>query len=232
MLSHNASYEQLQLEFQHSGWCFSKYVREFFDIIPILTTRIVKPLNLYETHPKIATDPRFFPYFQVPHFKTSFLIYFHAKLFSCLVLICSQTFSMQNCVGAIDGSHVTVTRTPNQAAPWRNRKGTLSQNVMFACDFDLNITFISCGWEGSASNARVLSSAIVRGFEVPERKFYLVDGGYANTQFFLAPYRGVRYHLKEFGHGRHRPQNYKELFNHRHAVLRNHVERVLGVLKK
>jgi len=70
---------------------------------------------------------------------------------------------------------------------------------MFACDFDLNITFISCGWEGSASDAKVLSSAIVRGFKVPEGKFYLVDGGYANTQFFLAPYRGVRYHLKVCG---------------------------------
>jgi hypothetical protein len=65
MLSHNASYEQMQLEFKHSGWSFSKYVREFFDIIPTLTTRMVKPLNLYETHPKIATDRRFFPYFQV-----------------------------------------------------------------------------------------------------------------------------------------------------------------------
>uniref|UniRef100_A0ACD5VR53 Uncharacterized protein n=1 Tax=Avena sativa TaxID=4498 RepID=A0ACD5VR53_AVESA len=59
MLSHNASYEKLQLEFQHSGWSFSKYVRKFFAIIPILATRIVKPLNHYETHPKIATDTRF-----------------------------------------------------------------------------------------------------------------------------------------------------------------------------
>ena len=103
---------------------------------------------------------------------------------------------------------------------------------MFACDFDLNITHISFGWEGSATDARVLSSAILRGFKVPDGKFYLVDGGYANTQFFLAPYRGVRYHLKEFGHGHHRPQNYMELFNNRHAVMRNHMERVLGVLKK
>jgi hypothetical protein len=103
---------------------------------------------------------------------------------------------------------------------------------MIACDFDLNITYISCGWEGSATDARVLRSAMNNGFKVPNGKFYLVDGGYANTESFLAPYRGVRYHLKEFGHGRHRPQNYKELFNHRHALMRNHVERVLGVLKK
>uniref|UniRef100_A0A8I6XM33 DDE Tnp4 domain-containing protein n=1 Tax=Hordeum vulgare subsp. vulgare TaxID=112509 RepID=A0A8I6XM33_HORVV len=76
---------------------------------------------------------------------------------------------------------------------------------MVACDFDLNFTFISCGWEGSATDARVLHSALNRGFKVPKGMFYLVDGGYANTTYFLAPYRGVRYHLKEFGHGCHRP---------------------------
>lgn len=143
-----------------------------------------------------------------------------------------QSIYSQNCIGAIDGTHVPMTVTPDKAAPFRNRKGTLSQNVMVACDFDLNFTFISCGWEGSATDARVLQSALNRGFKVPEGKFYLVDGGYANTTSFLAPYRGVRYHLKEFGHGRHRPQNYKELFNLRHAVLRNHVERAIGILKK
>jgi hypothetical protein len=54
------------------------------------------------------------------------------------------------------------------ATPFRNRKGTLSQNVMVVCDFDLNFTFISCGWEGSATDARVLRSAIRKGFRVPD----------------------------------------------------------------
>lgn len=96
----------------------------------------------------------------------------------------------------------------------------------------MKITYISCGWEGSATDARVLRSAINSGFKVHDGKFYLVNGGYANTTSFLAPYRGVRYHLNEFGHGHHRPQNYRELYNLRHAMLRNHVERTLGVLKK
>jgi hypothetical protein len=38
--------------------------------------------------------------------------------------------------------------------------------------------------------------------------------------------------MKEFGHGHRRPNNYKELFNHRHVVLRNHIQRAIGVLKK
>uniref|UniRef100_A0A453MXP9 DDE Tnp4 domain-containing protein n=5 Tax=Triticinae TaxID=1648030 RepID=A0A453MXP9_AEGTS len=72
----------------------------------------------------------------------------------------------ENCIGAIDGTHVPMTVTPDKAAPFRNRKGTLSQNVMVACDFDLNFTFISCGWEGLATDARVLQSAMNHGFKV------------------------------------------------------------------
>jgi hypothetical protein len=142
---------------------------------------------------------------------------------------------MQNCLGAIDGTHVPITIAEDRAPPYRNRKGTLSHNVMVVCDFDLNFTFVSCGWEGSASDAGVLRSAISNGFSVPEGKFYLVDGGYANTPSYIAPYRGVRYHLSQFRRSRSSQSgyaNYKELFNHRHAILRNHIERAIGVLKK
>jgi hypothetical protein len=67
---------------------------------------------------------------------------------------------MQNCIGAIDGTHIPITISQDKAPPYRNRKGTLSQNVMLACNFDLNFTFIPFGWEGSASDARVLRSAL------------------------------------------------------------------------
>jgi hypothetical protein len=52
---------------------------------------------------------------------------------------------MQNCLGAIDGTHVPITITEDRAPPYRNRKGTLSHNVMVICDFDLNFTFVPCG---------------------------------------------------------------------------------------
>jgi len=53
-----------------------------------------------------------------------------------------------------------MTVNENEAAPYRNRKGTLSQNVMVACDFDLSFTYASSGWEGSVSDVGVLNSAI------------------------------------------------------------------------
>ena len=70
---------------------------------------------------------------------------------------------LQNYLGAIDGTHVPITISASKAAPYRNRKGTLSQNVMLACDFDLNFVYVSTGWEGSASDAGVLRSAIRSG---------------------------------------------------------------------
>ncbi|XP_039122004.1 protein ALP1-like [Dioscorea cayenensis subsp. rotundata] len=102
---------------------------------------------------------------------------------------------------------------------------------MVACDFDLRFVYVRAGWEGSASDAMILQRSIEQGFEVPRGKYYLVDARYANTPNFIAPYRGVRYHLQEQGRAQTRPGNCKELFNLRHASLRNHVERIIGILK-
>ena len=62
-------------------------------------------------------------------------------------------------------------------------------------------------------------------------KFFLVDCGFPNRRQFLAPFRGVRYHLQDFvGQGRD-PETSNELFNHRHASLRNTIERIFGIFK-
>jgi hypothetical protein len=200
MLSRNASYQDLQVYFGHSNDTFHHHINHFFK-------KVIPVLSHRFIQPP---DPN-----QV-----------HQKIQD------NPRFYpfFKNCLGAIDGTHIPISISPDKHSPFRNRKGTLSINVMVACDFDLSITFVSSGWEGSATDSRVLRSAMSKGFQVPPGKFYLVDGGYANTPSFLAPHRGVRYHLKEFGAGHRRPQNPKELFNHCHALLRNHVE--LGVLKK
>ncbi|NP_001136669.1 uncharacterized protein LOC100216798 [Zea mays] len=137
----------------------------------------------------------------------------------------------ENCIGAIDGIHVPMTISDSEAAPYRNRQESLSQNVMLACDFDLNFVHVSCSREGSASDAAVLYSAIEYGFEVPRGKFYLVDGGYANTPSFLAPFSEVSYHAEEQDESNFQPIDYRELFNLRHAQLYRHIKRAVGLLK-
>jgi len=61
-------------------------------------------------------------------------------------------------------------------------------------------------------------------------KYYLGDVGFMLKAQVITPYRGVRYHLKEYS--QRGPQNARELFNHRHSSLRNVIEKTFGVLKK
>lgn len=62
-------------------------------------------------------------------------------------------------------------------------------------------------------------------------QYYLCDGGYTNCNGFLAPYRGHRYHLREWNNSINGPQNFQDYFNLKHAKARNVIERSFGILK-
>ena len=99
----------------------------------------------------------------------------------------------------MDGTHIAA-KVPNEdTAAYRNRKGWLSQNVLACCKFDNSLfTYILAGWEGSAHVGAVLEAAFDAGFKIPMGKYYLADAGYALTPWCITPYRGVRYHLREW----------------------------------
>ncbi|KAF3788270.1 hypothetical protein EJ110_NYTH21252 [Nymphaea thermarum] len=141
----------------------------------------------------------------------------------------------ENCLGAIDGTHIPAWVPASDQARFRNRKGFVSQNVMAVVGLDTRFHYILAGWEGSATDSRVLYSALdheTDPFVVPDGKYYLADGGYPNIQGLLTPYRGHRYHMSEFSTwGARSPRMSEELFNHRHSSLRNTVARTFGMLK-
>jgi hypothetical protein len=97
----------------------------------------------------------------------------------------------RDCVGAIDGTHIPAFVSEDKRAPYRNHKGTISQNVLAACSFDLKFVYVLSGWEGSASDSLVYQSARETTFQIPEGKYYFGDAGYPNTDGLLAPYRGM-----------------------------------------
>ncbi len=142
----------------------------------------------------------------------------------------------EGCVGAINGSLIPISAqglTRDELAPWRSWKGIVCQNILAAVDFNMNFRYVLSGWEGSAHNGRVLTAAREQGFEAPPECYYLADAGYStNSDLLLTPYQKTRYHLREFGIASERPANKEELFNLRHAQLRNVVERVFGVFKQ
>ncbi|XP_056689106.1 uncharacterized protein [Spinacia oleracea] len=108
-------------------------------------------------------------------------------------------------------------------------------NVMCACSFDMRFTFVMVGWEGTANDSRIFWETITNREESkfpmpPKRKYYLVDLGYTNMHGFLTPYRGERYHLRDY-RGARNPQGPEEIFNYTHSSLPNVIERCFGVLK-
>lgn len=105
----------------------------------------------------------------------------------------------KDCLGALDGTHIHASVPPSARARYRNRKSGISQNVLAVCDFNMYFTYVLSGWEGSAADSTVLEDARSNDFRIPDGKFYLGDAGFPSSDAVLVPYRGVRYHLREWG---------------------------------
>ena len=88
------------------------------------------------------------------------------------------------------------------------------------------------GWDGSAHDGKVFLDSLDHGLPCVTGKYWLGDAGYTLSKWCLTPYRGVRYHLRQWIHGAAQPQTKEELYNLRHSQLRNVIERIYGVAKK
>ncbi|XP_057995699.1 uncharacterized protein LOC131175425 [Hevea brasiliensis] len=68
----------------------------------------------------------------------------------------------KDCVGPLDGTHIQV-KVPKKHAPrFRGRKEWPIQNVLVACSLDMKFTYVLPGWEGIASDSRILKNGLVR----------------------------------------------------------------------
>lgn len=138
----------------------------------------------------------------------------------------------RGCVGAIDGSHIPLTASGIDMGPWSNRKQGHSQNVMLACDFEMRI-FLYSQLTRDQRTAGLSFGEQLKGFRLPSSHYVLADGGYSKkNRMLLVAYQRTRYHLREIADAQRRPQTAQELFNLRHARLKNVIERLIGVMKK
>lgn len=203
IVGQGASNRTVQERYQHAGDTVTNCFHQvLFGLVKMHKERVKLPDPSLPVCAQIASNPKFTPYFD-------------------------------DCLGALDGTHIDMHVPASMASAYRNRKGSISQNVLAACTFDLRFCYILPGWEGSAHDSRILTDALYNeGFFIPNGKYYLGDAGYSNKDYLLCPYRGVQYHLKEQKQAAQRPENAKELFNLRHASLRNAIERIFGVCKR
>lgn len=105
----------------------------------------------------------------------------------------------KNVLGALDGTHFDAFTSAHERHSARDRKGRVSQNTLFACNFDFRFVYGVTGFEGSAADATMFTRARLLDFTIPPGKCYLGDAGFAVCDVLLVPFRGVRYHLAEWG---------------------------------
>jgi hypothetical protein len=66
MLSHNASYEDLQVFIGHSNDTFHHHINHFFKVvIPALSRRFLQTPDPNQVHQKIQDNPRFYPFSRI-----------------------------------------------------------------------------------------------------------------------------------------------------------------------
>lgn len=69
---------------------------------------------------------------------------------------------------------------------YRSRKGEICTNTFAACDRNLKFVYVLAGWEGSASDSRVLQDAVKRehGLKVPRGNNYCFQTFLVSCFFF------------------------------------------------
>ena len=75
-------------------------------------------------------------------------------------------------MGALDETYIKVCVHELDKSRYRTRKCEIATNVLGVCSRNIKFIFVLPGWEGSASDSRVLRDAIDRpnGLRVPSGK--------------------------------------------------------------
>ncbi|XP_010474153.1 PREDICTED: uncharacterized protein LOC104753624 [Camelina sativa] len=127
----------------------------------------------------------------------------------------------ENCIGALDGTHISVRPPYNSAEAYRGRKSVATINVLAICNFSMRFIFAYVGVPGRAHDTKVLTHCATHEPSFPHPpngKYYLVDSGYPTRTGYLGPHRRARYHLDLFARGGP-PISTRELFNPKWRIL-------------
>ena len=67
-----------------------------------------------------------------------------------------------NCIGALDGTHIPCVVPTDKVVQHMCRKGTTTQNALAVCDFNIRFTFVLAGWPDSVHDMRVFIDAMTK----------------------------------------------------------------------
>jgi hypothetical protein len=128
---HGTSFSALHGIFKHSRETFS---RKFDDVLTCLVSMCedyIRPI-----------DPNFFTTHPRISNDSRMMPYF------------------KDCIGALDGTHISATPPPNDVIRYIGRSRKPTQNVLAIVDFDMRFTYASIGQPGSMHDTSVLFHAL------------------------------------------------------------------------
>ena len=128
---HSWSNSAAQHIFKHSSETISRKFGEVLDVVVVMCKHYIRPID--------------------PNFSTT-----HARITSDRRMMPH----FKDCIGAIDGTHITAVPNPDDFIRYIGRSGKPTQNVMAVVDFDLRFTYASIGQPGSMHDTNVLFHAL------------------------------------------------------------------------
>ncbi|XP_025203776.1 uncharacterized protein LOC112600693 [Melanaphis sacchari] len=145
-------------------------------------------------------------------------------------------WDFDNCLGAIDGKHVLITKPPlNSGSYYFNYKGTFSVVLLAVVNANLEFIYVHCGTNGRVSDAGVLKETdLYRSLENNELKIpppqsppkvgyklpfvFIGDEAFPLMENLMKPY------------GKHIAGHDEYIFNYRLSRARRVVENAFGIL--
>ncbi|XP_021720019.1 uncharacterized protein LOC110687706 [Chenopodium quinoa] len=125
ILARGASQRQDADTFKHSISTISKYFRRVLQALTRLSCDLIRPYQ------DLANTP--------PEVQENSLYWPFLK----------------DCVGALDGTHISAVVSDGDGHPFRGCKGTKTWNVLASCSFNRLFTFVNVGYQGSARDITV-----------------------------------------------------------------------------